>query len=180
MGRKKKIKYLCKNCFKIINLNEDDEKYCPGCKNKLNKRDIYKGIKYLKNKVWKEFSYYVRIKGCLETTGNINEGICFTCKKVYPFSKLQAGHMVQGRTNGVLFDEENVKIQCYVCNVMKNGEQGLFVLNKIKELYLKNNDYEESLKIVEDSFNNKYKEINEEYLLKLYKKYSELNKKWSR
>ena len=34
---------------------------------------------------------------------------------------MHAGHLVSGRTNGVLFDERGVFPQCYACNVCRQG-----------------------------------------------------------
>lgn len=39
-----------------------------------------------------------------------------TCKRRYPFKKLQAGHFIPGRSNSVLFDERIVYTQCIGCN----------------------------------------------------------------
>lgn len=42
--------------------------------------------------------------------------MCVTCKRGYPFSKLQAGHFISGRGNAVLFDDRLVYSQCIGCN----------------------------------------------------------------
>lgn len=34
---------------------------------------------------------------------------------------MHAGHLVSGRTNGVLFNERGVFPQCYACNVCRQG-----------------------------------------------------------
>jgi len=44
---------------------------------------------------------------------------------------MQAGHLVGGRTNGVLFDERGIWPQCYACNVCRQGmgpEYTVFIL----------------------------------------------------
>lgn len=44
---------------------------------------------------------------------------------------MQAGHLVSGRTNGVLFDERGIWPQCYACNVCRQGmgaEYTVFIL----------------------------------------------------
>ena len=44
---------------------------------------------------------------------------------------MQAGHLVSGRTNGVLFDERGIFPQCYACNVCRQGmgaEYTVFIL----------------------------------------------------
>ena len=57
----------------------------------------------LKGQVWDLFSKYVRLRDCLETTGSIKRGKCFTCSKELPFNELQAGHFISGRHNANLF-----------------------------------------------------------------------------
>lgn len=71
---------------------------------------------------WKWFSLYIRLRDALETTGSPNSCRCITCKKVYDISYIQAGHMLGGRTGGILFDETMVFGQCYDCNCNHGGE----------------------------------------------------------
>jgi len=80
-----------------------------------------KSIAKLKKEAWTEFSKYVRLKECLLTTGTKDYGKCFTCDNVYSFKSLQAGHMVGGRSIGILFEEDMVRAQCYRCNVGLKG-----------------------------------------------------------
>lgn len=75
----------------------------------------------IKKKVWKQFSIYIRLRDCIETTGTPDYGTCFTCKQMKNFKELQAGHFTPGRTNSVLFDEKVVHAQCYHCNVGLKG-----------------------------------------------------------
>jgi hypothetical protein len=45
---------------------------------------------------------------------------------------MQAGHLVSGRTNGVLFDERGIFPQCYACNVCRQGmgaEYTVFIID---------------------------------------------------
>ena len=69
-----------------------------------------------KDKAWKAFSIYVRTRDCLRFTGDPEQGMCVTCKRLFPFKELQAGHFVGGRGNSVLFDERLVYSQCFHCN----------------------------------------------------------------
>lgn len=69
-----------------------------------------------KDKAWDQFSIYIRTRDCLRFTGFPDEGMCVTCKRWFPLKKLQAGHFISGRSNGVLFDEEIVYSQCFQCN----------------------------------------------------------------
>lgn len=74
-----------------------------------------------KKKAWSDFSKFIRLRDCLETTGKKDIGKCFTCGALLPFNKLQAGHFVAGRSATILFVEDNCHAQCYVCNIMKHG-----------------------------------------------------------
>ena len=74
-----------------------------------------------KDKAWNAFSIYIRTRDCLRFTGDKDNGMCITCKRSYPFKKLQAGHFIDGRGNAVLFDERQVYSQCYGCNVGRSG-----------------------------------------------------------
>lgn len=69
-----------------------------------------------KDAAWRQFSIYIRTRDCLRFSGRPDLGKCVTCKRVYPFKQLQAGHFIQGRTNSVLFDERLVYSQCLGCN----------------------------------------------------------------
>lgn len=71
--------------------------------------------------LWKIFSQFIRLRDCLKTTGVVDRGRCVTCGRIYPFSKLQAGHFIPGRTRAILFDEMCVHAQCYRCNVKLDG-----------------------------------------------------------
>ena len=78
-------------------------------------------ITAVKKDTWTIFSRYVRRRDCLKT-GNFDMGLCITCGKPVEFKKGQAGHMVAGRNNAILFDERAVNLQCYSCNVIKDGD----------------------------------------------------------
>lgn len=69
-----------------------------------------------KEDCWKAFSIYIRTRDCIRFRNKLDEGMCVTCKRIYPFKELQAGHFIQGRKNSVLLDERIVYTQCYSCN----------------------------------------------------------------
>lgn len=73
-----------------------------------------------KDRAWKAFSKYIRTRDCLKTTHTKEQGVCITCGQVKEFKSLQAGHLVGGRGNAVLFDEEIVNAQCGGCNIQYN------------------------------------------------------------
>ncbi len=70
---------------------------------------------------WNAFAKYIRIKGCLDTTGSPFAGICITCGNQFHIDYLDAGHCFSGRHNARLFSERFVNIQCRVCNRTHNG-----------------------------------------------------------
>lgn len=77
-------------------------------------------IEYL----WPTFSWYIRMRDCLATTGTTTHGICCTCgkrKRISGQGQLQAGHFIPGRTDAILFDEYQVHAQCYRCNNLLQG-----------------------------------------------------------
>lgn len=74
-----------------------------------------------KEKAWKWFSLFVRLRDCYRTTGGITHGKCCTCGNLYPIEKLQAGHFVPGRTNALLFREKGCHCQCQRCNLFRHG-----------------------------------------------------------
>jgi len=86
------------------------------------KKTSDKTIPKLKREVWKWFSQYIRLRDCLKTTNTLHHGLCYTCTKDYPLTKLQAGHFLAGRSGSVLFEEEQVHAQCMVCNVWNHGD----------------------------------------------------------
>lgn len=90
----------------------------------------------LKALAWKEFSRYVRLRDCLKTTGTKTHGKCYTCGAEKPFKQLQAGHLVGGRGNAVLFDEDGVRAQCFGCNTFLGGRQSIFAQKLIEEVGL--------------------------------------------
>ena len=51
---------------------------------------------------------------------------CVTCGKQDHWKKLQAGHFMSRKFYATRWDEENVQVQCYACNVMRYGEQYKF------------------------------------------------------
>ena len=80
-------------------------------------------IPQLKKKCWKLFSIYIRMRGCLETTGSLEYGECFTCDNPpqHEFRNLQAGHFIAGRHNANLFSEKGTQLQCRRCNIFLHG-----------------------------------------------------------
>jgi len=76
-----------------------------------------KVVKKLKKDAWAWFSKYIRLK----YADNFGVVECCTCGKRDNWKNMQAGHFVAGRQNSILFEENGVHVQCYACNVCKNG-----------------------------------------------------------
>jgi hypothetical protein len=65
-----------------------------------------------KDKVWKWFSIYIRLRDA-DWRGYVS---CVTCGAVKYWKLGDAGHFIPGRHNSILFDERNVHFQCKRCN----------------------------------------------------------------
>ncbi len=148
--------FKCRKCKNISNIRISSKRglFCQSCGAKLTDSMLIKSKKQMKDKAWQSFSRYIRLRDCILTTGTKDEGVCFTCKDRLPINKLQAGHLVDGRTDAVLFDENNVKAQCYACNVAKHGKQGVFLLNRLDEMVLDGCSVEEAVESLKDLFFN--------------------------
>ena len=77
--------------------------------------------KYQEQKTWQAFSKYVRTRDCLNSTGNPNEGVCFTCGARLSYSKLQAGHIVSRTWGKAMYNPNVVFSQCTYCNHTREG-----------------------------------------------------------
>lgn len=69
-------------------------------------------ISTLKKRAWIEFSIFVRTRGA--DIDGLNT--CYTCDARKHWRELEAGHLVPGRGNAILFDERAVNPQCRRCN----------------------------------------------------------------
>lgn len=124
-----------------------------------------------KQTAWKWFSKYIKLKGALETTGNPDYAKCYTCKQIHPMSYIDCGHMIPGRTNGILFDEQICEPQCQKCNRMNNGEQQMFKFYKVQDhgeewyelkLQARRGNHslsDNELKLIADYYREKYNEL---------------------
>ena len=81
----------------------------------------------IKSTAWNWFSKYIRLRDCLETTGNKDYCKCITCGRIKHVSEIQAGHGIGGRGNGILFDEEVTHGQCVYCNWHLKGNYEMYI-----------------------------------------------------
>lgn len=72
---------------------------------------------------WKWFAKYIKLRDALATTGSLERCRCITCGQEFDLDQIDAGHMIPGRSAGILFDEEIVHGQCIQCNRMGGGEK---------------------------------------------------------
>ncbi len=120
-------------------------------------------IKKLKDKVWKVFSLYIRLKDA----DLLGYNYCYTCNKKFFFRELQAGHGLGGRGNSILFDPELVFPQCKRCNLFLGGNYGIYHAKLIKQHGLK--WFEKKLKLKRQN-----KQFTVDELNKLYEHYNKL------
>ena len=94
----------------------------------MRKTPVKKSKSRLVKKLDSIFSKYIRLK-------HSKNGICtcFTCGRKYEVKKIHAGHFMSRRHYSTRWDEENVRPQCYGCNVGNQGKQYEFALNLNKE-----------------------------------------------
>lgn len=72
------------------------------------------------DKCWSAFSVLVRTMGTI-SFGESRRGPCVTCKKVFDFKDLQAGHWIPTANWGTKFHLFNVHSQCWQCNSKMRG-----------------------------------------------------------
>ncbi len=80
-----------------------------------------------KERAWKAFSTYIKLRDALKTTGTLTHCKCITCGKVFPIeyqadgAYIQSGHAIDGRGKNILFDEDLTNGQSSTCNCVHNG-----------------------------------------------------------
>jgi hypothetical protein len=74
--------------------------------------------KSLVEKLDKVFSIYIRQRYAVNEIAE-----CYTCGKKDHWKKLQAGHFASRRHYSTRWDENNVQVQCYGCNIANQGMQ---------------------------------------------------------
>ena len=74
--------------------------------------------KSLVKKLDKVFSIYIRRRYAIDEIAE-----CYTCGKKDHWKKLQAGHFASRRHYSTRWNEYNVQVQCYGCNIANQGMQ---------------------------------------------------------
>lgn len=67
------------------------------------------------------FSQYIRRKDAISDIA-----ICVTCGKKDHYKNLQCGHFQSRSHYSTRWEENNVGVQCYGCNISRSGEQYKF------------------------------------------------------
>lgn len=94
-------------------------------------------LQKLKEKADKTFSLYIR-KKYADWKDFVT---CYTCGKVAHYKEgMQNGHFISRASNKLRYDERNCRVQCYGCNVCKNGNYIEYMRRMIKEVGLKEVD----------------------------------------
>ena len=84
----------------------------------------------LKKKAWALLSKVKRYVDCIEADGYVT---CYTCGCRKLPEEMQLGHLLDGRSNSILFEEEGLRIQCPGCNIWKSGNKEVFIPKFIDE-----------------------------------------------
>jgi len=134
---------------------------------------IRRQAKGSKATAWRWFAKFIKLRDCIITTGNTTMGRCITCGEVKPIDDLDAGHLLGGRTGGILFDPEIVHAQCRSCNRDHGGEYQAYKMvmvekfglewYRLKEVAAKTNTKlgEFECKQISDEYRLKYKNLLE-------------------
>jgi hypothetical protein len=67
------------------------------------------------------FSIYIRRKDAINDIAT-----CVTCGKKDHYKNLQCGHFMSRSNYSTRWEENNVGVQCYGCNISRSGEQYKF------------------------------------------------------
>jgi hypothetical protein len=67
------------------------------------------------------FSIYIRRKDAINDIAE-----CVTCGKKDHYKNLQCGHFMSRSNYSTRWEENNVGVQCYGCNISRSGEQYKF------------------------------------------------------
>lgn len=120
---------------------------------------------------WGWFAKYIKARDALATTGTLERARCITCSEEHEIDYMDAGHMIPGRSGGILFDETIVFAQCRKCNREGNGEKQAFkrvmvernglqwyeLKEQARKTPTKLGDFE--CKLIADTYREKYKAL---------------------
>lgn len=85
----------------------------------------------LKDRADQVFSEYIRLKYS-DWRGYCG---CYTCDKIAHYKDgMQNGHFISRGSSTLRYSEENCRVQCYVCNCIKNGNYITYTIRLIEEV----------------------------------------------
>lgn len=92
---------------------------------------------------------------------------CFTCEKPIDGSNKQLGHFIANSVGGALlrYNLNNLRLQCYYCNINLGGNGAIFYKNLLKEKGQAHIDELFKLKGLTTKAIDTYKELLENYKL---------------
>ena len=127
-----------------------------------------------KDRAWYWFAKFIKLRDCLKTTGTDHMFYCISCARPKELGHGgHAGHLVSGRHNSVLFDEDGVNAQCAYCNDHLKGNYAEYrprLVKKIGEDRVKACESrkheaktftEEDLRTISAEFRKKYHDLEE-------------------
>ena len=89
-----------------------------------------KTIGKLKKEAWRLLSL---VKRSIDWAYPDGTNICYTCGVRKPWKEMQAGHLLDGRSNSILFEEIGINPQCAGCNIFKSGNKEVYIPKFIDE-----------------------------------------------
>ena len=133
-------------------------------KKKIRKTARKGTLSYAKKKCWEAFALMKKLEYS-EDGVNVR---CYTCnaKLEIGTSNCQLGHCLpKGGYGALYFHENNVRPQCYRCNIHKAGDTAVFIMNLIEE-------------IGQDAYEEMYKQRHDQMKI-TQKEYEEMTKKFT-
>lgn len=86
----------------------------------MKRRKLKGGVRNWEKRIDPPFHRFIRLRD----TNRDGYGSCVTCNKDIHFSEeAQAGHFMPRQNKNTRWDERNVNIQCYRCNMFEGGAQ---------------------------------------------------------
>jgi len=89
--------------------------------------------KKAKDKAWKVFSRYIRLRDALKTTGDTEYARCYTCGRLFHIKEMDAGHWITRNRMPTFMNHRNVNAQCRGCNRFGDGRVVEYQAHLIEE-----------------------------------------------
>ncbi|MHB8482793.1 MAG: hypothetical protein ACYDBV_08700 [Nitrospiria bacterium] len=86
----------------------------------------------MKKELDRLISLKVRYDGAWEEGGELVNR-CYTCGTVKPVKQLQCSHFFSRRFLATRWDRRNLRIGCYSCNILLEGNHAIFAAKLLRE-----------------------------------------------